>query len=104
MHSEHNTHAQYKVIDLRKPTEIASDNYEVQLNWYEKKGNNLIGEEPIKNLTVDDVLKIFDAPFWNKIYQCWAITPAQAQHIQAKAKHQLDTDKYSYFIELYKVN
>lgn len=77
-------------------------NVSLVLNWYEKVGNNLVGEEPIKNLTVDDILKLFDAPFWNKIYHCWALEQPGFATIQPNVQHQIDPDKYAYFVEIYK--
>ncbi len=104
MHPEHNTQTPYKVINLRRSSVSEPTNFAVVLNWYEKVGKGLVGEEPIKDLTVDQVLELFDAPFWNKLYHCWAMEPSQFELIQPKVNHQIDPEKYSYFIEIYKVN
>ena len=80
-----------------------TNHVKLMLNWYEIKGKNLIGEEPIKNLTAEDMLKLFNAPFWNKIYHCWSVEPAHISLLQANVDHQIDTKKYSYFVEIYKV-
>jgi len=74
------------------------------LNWYEIKGKNLIGEEPIKNLSADDMLKLFNAPFWNKLDHCWSVEHAHIGLLQANTNHQIDTKKYSYFVEIYKID
>lgn len=73
------------------------------LNWYDNKGNMLVGEEPIANLSVDDILNMFDAPFWNQLYHCWKASNKELKIIQPNIKHQIDTDKYSYFVEIYKI-
>ena len=71
------------------------------LNWYEKTGNNLVGEETIHGLTLDSILGLFEAPFWNKNFQCWAIEDSHVAAIQPHVQHHLDPQKYSYFIEAY---
>lgn len=76
----------------------------VALNWYEKEGKNLVGEEPVQNLSVTDTLALFDAPFWNKLYHCWALDNKQIERLQAYVRHRIDTDKYTYFLEMYKIN
>jgi len=75
----------------------------IVLNWYEKEGMNLIDEEPILNLTVDDVLNLFEAPFWNKLYHCWAVKKNHIPALQANVNHQIDFSRYSYFVEIYKL-
>lgn len=74
----------------------------LKLNWYEIQGTNLIGEEPINDLTVEDILKIFDAPFWNKLYHCWSVNEAQIAALTPHVKHPIEPNKYSYFVEMYK--
>lgn len=76
-------------------------NVTLVLNWYEKTGNDLVGEETINDLTLDSILDLFEAPFWNKNFQCWAIDDSHIASIQPHVKHHLDTQKYSYFIEAY---
>lgn len=77
-------------------------NVALVLNWYEKQGKNLVGEEPIKNMTADDMLKLFDAPFWNKLYHCWAVENSHISAIQANVDHEMNTEEFSYFVEIYK--
>jgi len=70
------------------------------LNWYEKRGENLLGEEPLSGISEAELLKIFDAPFWNGIYQCWSLEPGQMPMIQPHVDHHLEPSKYLYFVEL----
>ena len=76
-------------------------NVTLVLNWYEKTGKDLVGEETIQDLTLDRILDLFEAPFWNKNFQCWAIDDSHIASIQPHVEHQFDTRKYSYFIEAY---
>ncbi|MDH5764474.1 MAG: cloacin immunity family protein [Gammaproteobacteria bacterium] len=75
----------------------------INLNWYDNEGNILTGEEPISNMTVDEVLHLFDAPFWNKLYHCWKASRKELKVIQPNIQHQIDTKKFSYFVEIYKI-
>ena len=74
------------------------------LNWYEIEGNSLIGEEVIQNMTTSDILNLFEAPFWNRIYHCWAVDKSHIETIQKNVSHKINTKKYSYFLEVYKVS
>ena len=78
-------------------------NVNLILNWYEIEGNNLVDEELIQNMSVDDILKLFDAPFWNKLYHCWSADADQLNTIQKNVQHNIDTSKYAYFVEIVKV-
>ncbi|MCW8855705.1 MAG: colicin E3-like toxin immunity protein [Gammaproteobacteria bacterium] len=75
----------------------------LKLNWYENEGNNLIGEEAIANMSVDQMLELFDAPFWNQLYHCWEAQSKELKVIQPNVDHHINTRKYSYFIEIYKI-
>ncbi len=79
-------------------------NVALVLNWYELKGKDLIGEEPISNMDADDMLKLFDAPFWNNIYHCWAVEKAHIPTLQAHVKHIIDPERFAYFVEIYRVS
>ncbi len=72
------------------------------LNWYELEGKNLIGEEEIQDLSISDILRVFDAPFWNGLYQCWALEPQHVAAIQPHVGHILQLDRHAYFIETIK--
>lgn len=74
------------------------------LNWYELEGKSLIGEEEIQDLSISDILKIFEAPFWNGLYQCWAIEPQHVAAVQPYVSHIIQPEVYAYFIETIKNN
>ena len=101
MLSQPNHHKPLKVINFRRSPVSENTNVTLVLNWYEKTGNDLIGEETISDLTLDNILGLFDAPFWNKNFQCWAVDENHIATIQPHVKHKLDMEKYAYFIEAY---
>jgi len=72
------------------------------LNWYELKGNNLIGEEPIYGISVEKTLELFDAPFWNGIYHCWSVEDKHIAALNHLVNHEIDPNEYAYFVEIYK--
>ena len=74
------------------------------LNWYEIKGNKLVGEEVIQNMTEDDILNLFSTPFWNNIYHVWSVNSAHLKTLRRNVTHQIDTKKFSYFVEIYKIS
>jgi len=101
MLNQHNHHKPLKVITNRRSIVPEKPNVALVLNWYEKTGSDLVGEEAIEDLTLDNILNLFEAPFWNKNFQCWAIDESHVATIQPHVQHKFDTQKYSYFIEAY---
>lgn len=73
------------------------------LNWYELEGNNLIGEEALQDLSLDDALRLFDTPFWNGMYHCWAVENGHIAALQPYVQHLIDPAKYAYFVEAYRM-
>lgn len=74
------------------------------LNWYEIKGNHLIGEDNIHNMSSDDILNLFNTPFWNELYHCWSVDKSKVETLQKNVSHKIDVKKYSYFVEIYNIS
>lgn len=81
----------------------ANINVSLMLNWYEFKGHNLLGEETIVNMPVDDVLELFDVPFWNNQYQCWAVDQEQIETLQVHVQHKINLQEHAYFVEMHAI-
>ncbi|MCW8956985.1 MAG: cloacin immunity family protein [Gammaproteobacteria bacterium] len=83
---------------------FVADNAEINLvlNWYELKGSNLIGEEIIHGISVNNVLELFEAPFWNGIYHCWAVENKHIATLNPLISHEINPKQYAYFVEIYK--
>ena len=75
---------------------------ELVLNWYEIKGNNLVGEEPIQGISVKNILELFEAPFWNGIYHCWSVEQKHIDSLNNLVRHDINPQQYAYFVEIYK--
>ena len=83
---------------------FVADDVEIDLvlNWYEIKGNNLIGEEPILGISVKNILELFEAPFWNGVYHCWSVESKHIATLNALVSHEINPQKHAYFVEIYK--
>ncbi|TNF39084.1 MAG: hypothetical protein EP315_00295 [Gammaproteobacteria bacterium] len=101
LHRQDNT---YNIYSLRRKLVSENTNVALVLNWYELKGKNLVGEEPIRNMSSEDILKLFDAPFWNKIYHCWAVENTHIPVLQPHVDHHIDAEQFAYFVEIYRIN
>lgn len=83
---------------------MANNRIKLLLNWYELQGNNLIGEEELHGLSIEEVLKLFDEPFWNGQYQCWAIEPQHVAALQPHTSHALQPQLHAYFVEAIRIH
>lgn len=87
---------------MNRPVQNNAD-LKLVLNWYEIKGEKLIDEEVIQGMSVEDILNLFEAPFWNNVYQCWAVNSSHISSLQKNVQHKFNTRKYTYFVEAYKL-
>jgi len=88
-----------KANNVTTPTHL-----KVMLTWYRLDDRQLAGEEVIHTLTEQNVLDLFNAPFWNHAYLCNALENKQHfKSIQKNISHILEPDKYSYFLEMFKI-
>ena len=88
-----------KANNVTNPTHL-----KVMLTWYKLDDRQLAGEEVINTLTEQDVLDVFNAPFWNHAYLCNALeNKRHLSAIQKNISHQLQPEKYSYFLEMFKI-
>lgn len=98
-HSTH--HKPENVVNFEKPAVAKDSKVALILNWYKRSSNNLVGEENIRNLSLDELLRIFDAPFWNRNFQCWSVEHHHVAALQPYVRHAIDMRSYAYFIEAY---
>ncbi len=74
------------------------------LTWYKNDDRQLAGEEVINDLSEQDVLRLFQMPFWNHAYLCNALEKQQHfSSLQAHTSHRLQPEKYSYFLEMFEI-
>ena len=95
-----------KLVNSIQQENIVPNNSSIKLvlNWYEIKGNNLIGEEIIKDINSDDILKLFKTPFWNRLYHCWVVKKNHIKILQKHVGHKINTAEYCYFVEIINIS
>ena len=70
------------------------------LRWFEKEGDELIGEKKIDNISLEYLQKLFGIDSENPMYDCYPVESAeQINYLQNLLKFELDTKSYDYFIE-----
>ncbi len=68
------------------------------VRWFEKKGEEFIGEEEIK-LNLDLLQKEFNVKKENPMYDCWKIEEKNIKLFKNILKHKIDINKFDYFVE-----
>ena len=101
MHNQPSHFRSINVVNFRKASSQEGRRVAFILSWYDKKTNQLEGEENIQGLNLDTLLKIFNAPFWNQNFQCWSVEAQHIEALQPYISHIIDNSRYSYFIEAY---
>ncbi len=70
------------------------------LRWFEKEGDNLIGEKTINNISLEQLQKTFEIDSENPMYDCYPVESAeQINYLQSLLNFNLDIKSYDYFIE-----
>lgn len=68
------------------------------LTWFSADEDDLIGEEKISDLTQEQAREWF----WlldDDFVDCCVVTASQRVNIQQLVKHEIDLNKYDYFVE-----
>jgi hypothetical protein len=69
------------------------------LRWYEKDGNALIGETPLKGCSLTELQKILNEPTDSPMFFSYQLTDEQVGYFQRKLKQAFDLSAYEYFLE-----
>ncbi|MDJ0533916.1 MAG: hypothetical protein QNJ70_15740 [Xenococcaceae cyanobacterium MO_207.B15] len=74
------------------------------LRWYEKEGDDFVGEKIINNISLKHLQKLFKVDSRNPMYDCYSVeSEQQINYLQNLLSFELDTKSYDYFIECDKV-
>ena len=76
------------------------------LEWYEKDpGDALIGEEPLRDLRLDELRELFgvtpDDPEDPPMFYKYAVEPQHVGRVQQAVDHRVDLDRFDYLIAAY---
>jgi hypothetical protein len=75
------------------------------LRWFEKEGDDLVGEKVINNISLEYLQKLFGIDSENPMYDCYLLESAeQINYLQNLLNFELDTKSYDYFIECDRVS
>lgn len=70
------------------------------LRWFEKEGDDLVGEKFINNISLKYLQKLFGIDSENPMYDCYLVESAeQINYLQNLLNFELNTKSYNYFIE-----
>ena len=81
----------------------SEDDVERVLEWYEPgAGEALVGEEPLRDITLDELRDLFspsdDDPAMLDVYE---VEPHEVVRLQRAVTHAIDLDAFDYFVAAY---
>lgn len=70
------------------------------LRWFEKEGNNLVGEQVLDDVKLEQMQELFEISSENPMYDCYRVESSeQIEYFQKLLNFQLDLQSYEYFVE-----
>jgi hypothetical protein len=70
------------------------------VRWFEKEGDELVGEKIISNDNLEHLQQLFGIDAKNPMYDCYLVeSTEQINYVQNLLNFELDTESYDYFIE-----
>jgi hypothetical protein len=70
------------------------------LRWFEKGGDDLVGEKAINNVNLEHLQKLFKIEPENPMYDCYSVESLeQINYLQSLLNFKLNRKSYDYFIE-----
>jgi hypothetical protein len=69
------------------------------IRWYEKEGDQLVGELSLPNIRLTELQELFNESPDDLMFECYLISDQQANYFQQKINQKLDLDSYDYFLD-----
>lgn len=69
------------------------------IRWYEKEGDQLVGELSLPNISLTELQELFHESPDDLMFECYLISDQQANYFQQKINQKLDLDSYDYFLD-----
>lgn len=70
------------------------------LRWFDKEGDNFVGETTITNVSLERLQKLFGISANNPMYDCYLVESSeQINYLQKILNVELDLNSYEYFVE-----
>jgi hypothetical protein len=81
-------------------TRTSEPKVERVLRWFEKEGNNLVGEKVLDDVKLEQLQELFGIPPENPMYDCYPVESfEQIEYFQKLLNCKLDPQSYEYFVE-----
>jgi hypothetical protein len=77
------------------------ERYVLEISWYKKVGDDFVGSEPIVEEALPEIKKILNLDPSESIVDAYSVSSTIATFLKQHLKHQIDTNKFDYFIEGY---
>ena len=68
------------------------------LEWYERVGEALVGEEELKELTLDELQRLFGVQKTDPMYEMFEVDERRARALQRHVEHTIDLRQHEYFV------
>jgi hypothetical protein len=69
------------------------------LRWFEQTSEWLVGEEPLREVTADELRALFELAADDPVYNVYPVGEREAAWLGARTAHVFDRDAYFYVIE-----
>ncbi|MGF1588486.1 MAG: hypothetical protein ACFCU7_04440 [Pleurocapsa sp.] len=80
--------------------EVSTPKIDRVLRWFEKEGDDLVGEKVINNVNLEHLQKLFKIEPENPMYDCYPVESLeQIDYLQSLLNFKLDTKSYDYLVE-----
>lgn len=80
--------------------EVSKPKIKRVLRWFEKEGDDLVGENAIDNVNLEHLQKLFKIESKNPMYDCYPVESLeQINYLQSLLDCKLDTKSYDYLVE-----
>jgi len=66
---------------------------------FQKEGDDFLSEVILKDVTLEELQKLFNIEKSNPMYDCYPVTEKQKCFLEGKANISIDLDSYDYFVE-----
>ncbi len=72
---------------------------EHKLSWYEKYGDEFIGECTLEDMSLTELQNLFEQQSDDPMIHCYPVLPSHLDYLQKFVKHRIDLKLFDYFVE-----
>lgn len=86
-------------IHARSTSGSDADSVVRVLRWYEKSGDQLVGEAVLNALKLPELQRLFEESSDNLMVDCFPVSKAQINQLQKEMAEPIDLSAYDYYLE-----